>query len=180
MKTFVVFMTASLLSASAFAGTTLSCKATGFKTEVDQADLNDGQSYPDLKKVSLTKTVQIEVGDKSLTLQMFDGNGQAITVPVYNHQTNQYDQISNIPMQANQRTSYTKRGEVGYSDDQASVLDDSFGSYFDFVTSAVEWQGSGKVVHARLWWAELSEPDDDTGNQSLYNNSNLYLTCIRK
>ena len=82
MKNFsLIALTTLLLSADAFA-TTLSCKVVGTKTEVDQADLNDGETYTDLNKFLSAKSAIIEVNAQKATLSLFDKTDVAITLPL--------------------------------------------------------------------------------------------------
>ena len=180
MKNFsLIALTTLLLSADAFA-TTLSCKVVGTKTEVDQADLNDGETYTDLNKFLSAKSATIEVNAQKATLSLFDKNDVAITLPLslgYHDGKYQYKDLTSVEMTPYKTKAYTQRGEIAFYNDNITLLDDSYGVHFDMIFNQAELTSKASVLHVRLWTASVGEPDDDSGKQSLWGSSNISLIC---
>lgn len=175
----LIALTTLLLSANAFAKT-YSCKVIGTKTEVDQADLNDGESYPDLKKFLDAKSAAIEVNDNKATLSLFDKNDVAMTLPLslgYHDGKYHYNDVTTVEMTPYKTKAYTQRGEIAFYNDAITLLDDSYGVHFDMIFNQAELSSNASVLHVRLWTASVGEPDDDSGKQSLWANSNISLIC---
>jgi len=178
MKTLLTILASSLLSLSAFADS-YSCKVIGNKTDVDSANLNDGESYPDLKTLLGAKSAKIEVNGKKATLQLFDQSGAALALPVYqgmNGTKEKFDNETALQLSSYQTKAYTQRNESAFANDNVTVLDNSYGLHFDLIFKQDELQAGG-TLHARLWTAAVGEPDDDSGNQGLFDNSSLFLIC---
>lgn len=148
------------------------CEVTSSHTEVDKSEQKDN---PYLVRFLAAKTATLSISKKGGTLELFDKNDKPIAVPEADGRKSK--DVTTIELGWYQNKNNKKRKEVAFSNDNISITDDSYGSHFAVFVKESDIESKADELSARVWSASIGEPDDDSGVQSLFDNTNLNLDC---